>query len=1043
MSDALSLHGHYDLGLVALSVVIAILASRAALDLAGRVTAAQGRGRALWLAGGAFAMGLGIWSMHYVGMLAFELPVPFLYDIPTVLASLVAAVFASAVALYVVSRESLGVVPLLVGGTVMGAGIAAMHYTGMAAIRMPATVHYQPVVFALSVVIAIVVALVALVLAFWLREGKNRFWDWRRLGSTALMGAAIPAMHYTGMAAAHFTAAAGTVVTAHAMSIASLGPAAVASATFVVLAIAIGTSVLDRHLASQAGELARFAAIVQASHDAIVACSLDGTLVAWNVAAERLFGYTAREALGRSVAILSPPERVDEGPALLVRISAGEHIQQFETVRMRKDGSRVDVSITYSPIRDRAGRVTGVSAIARDITERKQVEEAMRSARDVAERALAAKAAFLANMSHEIRTPMNGVMGMTELLLDTELTPEQRRQLELVHSSADGLLAILNDILDFSKIESQHLDLETIPFDLPKLLYSATTLLAVRAQKKQVELMTDVSMEVPARVQGDPTRLRQVLTNLIGNAIKFTHEGEVVVAVTTVQRTDTEARVRFSVRDTGIGIAPEQRNQIFEEFAQADASMTRRYGGTGLGLAISRRLVALMGGELTVASEIGRGSEFSFTLALPVDVWEREGVAVPKGAAGAAPAGWRVLVVDDNETNRRILREMLGTNGMDIKEASGTDRALVAMRRAHAEGAPFDLAIIDAQMPNRDGFDLAAAVQADPAIAGTHLCMLTSAGQRGDAQRCRDLAIQGYLTKPISRIDLLEAVSLVLANAKKNTVADVVTRHTIREARRELKILLAEDNPVNQEVAAVMLRKRGHHVDIVGNGREAVEAVQRDTYDLVLMDIQMPVMDGRAATVAIRALPKGLDLPIFAVTAHAMNDERARCSECGMSGYLAKPFKAHELYALVEGWTEPKAANPDLLICPVPVAPPPLPAAVDLEGFRGTMREAGVEEAVAGILRMFASSAPERLEALGAAVQAGDGAAIGRAAHAFKSAASTIGARGLAGQLLDMESAAGKGDVARATGQMPALRDEVDAVLTYLQHDSDHAPVSR
>jgi CheY-like chemotaxis protein len=365
----------------------------------------------------------------------------------------------------------------------------------------------------------------------------------------------------------------------------------------------------------------------------------------------------------------------------------------------------------------------------------------------------------------------------------------------------------------------------------------------------------------------------------------------------------------------------------------------------------------------------------------------------------------------------------------------------VALRRAHADGVSFDLAIIDAQMPNRDGFDLAAAVQADAAIAGTRLCMLTSAGERGDAQRCRDLAIQGYLTKPISRIDLLEAVSLVLATAKPDSVADVVTRHTIREARRELKILLAEDNPVNQEVAAVMLRKRGHHVDIVDNGREAVEAVQRDTYDVVLMDIQMPVMDGRTATVAIRALPLGLDLPIFAVTAHALNDERARCEECGMNGYLAKPFKAHELYALVEGWTEPKVADADALACPVPVAaPPPLAAVVDLEGFRGTMREAGVEEAVAGILRMFASSAPERLEALGVALQAGDGPAIGRAAHAFKSAASTIGARGLAGQLLDMESAAGKGDVARATGQMPALRDEVDAVLTYLQHDSDHVP---
>jgi PAS domain S-box-containing protein len=1032
----LMLHGDYDLRLVTLSVVIAILASSVALDLAGRVTAARGRARGLWLAGGALAMGLGIWSMHYVGMLAFHLPVAVRYEVLTVLASLLAAVFASAVALFVVSREALGLTRLLTGSVVMGAGIAAMHYIGMAAMRMPAILGYHPVLWTLSVVIAIVVSLVALLLAFRFRADVKRLSDWRKLGSVLLMGAAIPAMHYTGMAAAHFTATPGAVDLGGAVSISSLGAVAIGGATFLVLALATGTSMLDRYLATQAGELARFATIVQSSHDAILATTVDGVIVAWNPGAERLWGYRANETRGRPLSILAPPERVANVAAFIARVVSGEHIDQYEAVGIRKDGTPVDVSVTYSPIRDRGGQVVGVTGIARDITERKRVEQAMREARDAAERAAQAKSSFLANMSHEIRTPMNGILGMTELLLDTDLSLEQRRQLQLVHGSADGLLAILNDVLDYSKIEAQHLDLESIAFDLGKLIQATVMLFATRAEAKQVELMTDVSLGVPARMRGDPTRLRQVLTNLIGNAIKFTHEGEVVLSVATVERKETEGRIRFAVRDTGIGIAAEQRLKIFEEFAQADVSMTRRYGGTGLGLAISHRLVGLMGGELTVSSEIGRGSEFSFTLTCPVDVWERERAVAPKGAR---PAGRRVLIVDDNETNRQILQEMLATDGMVVSDASGADRALVAMRRAVLEGAPFDLAVIDAQMPNRDGFDLAAAVQSDPSIAGTRLCMLTSAGQRGDAQRCRDLAIQGYLTKPISRIDLLEAVSLVLANVKPETVADVVTRHTIREARRELTILLAEDNPVNQEVASVMLRKRGHQVDVVANGREAVEAVRRAKYDVVLMDIQMPEMDGLAATAAIRELAGGADLPIFAVTAHAMGDERDRCFARGMNGYLTKPFKGHELYALVEGWTERRAPDP----APSRPAEPRAVSVVDLEGFRSTMRDAGAEEAVDGILRMFATSASERLEAIAAAVQARDATAVERAAHAFKSAAATIGARLLAERLREIELAGREGAVERAAGEMPGLHADVAAVLNHLKGDGQRAPPDR
>ncbi len=534
----------------------------------------------------------------------------------------------------------------------------------------------------------------------------------------------------------------------------------------------------------------------------------------------------------------------------------------------------------------------------------KRAESVMREARDLAERVARARSAFLANMSHEIRTPMNAVLGFVELILDTELTTEQRRALELVRSSSEALLMILNDILDYSKIEAEHLELESIPFEVSKVVHATASLLAVRAREKHLELLAEVSADVPRAVRGDPTRLRQVLMNLIGNAIKFTEQGEVVVSVS-VAASDGTAKLTFAIRDTGIGIAAEHITSVFKEFTQADSTMTRRYGGTGLGLAISQRLVRLMGGELAVSSEVGRGSEFSFTLALPVES------APPTRTTGlAALGGRRMLIVDDNQTNRRILREMLAAEGIKVDEASTAADGLVALRGAVTKKARYDLAILDVQMPDMDGFQLATAVRGEKAIARTNLLMLTSAGQRGDGERCRELGIRGYLTKPISRSDLLEALGTVLAGSPEEAgTPEVVTRHTIAESRRSLRVLLAEDNPVNQQVAVAMLVKRGHEVHVSSNGREAADAVRARDYDVVLMDIQMPEMDGFEATQAIRAMPKGKDLPIIGLTAHALSGERERCLSHGMTDYLAKPFKAHELFALVEGTAEARHAH--------------------------------------------------------------------------------------------------------------------------------------
>ena len=916
--------GSYDLGLVALSVVIAILASGAALDLANRVTAARGRARMLWLAGGAFAMGSGIWSMHYIGMLAFRLPVPVQYDVPTVLASLLAAVFASAVALFVVSRPALGLGRALAGSIVMGAAIAGMHYTGMAAMRMPATLTYNPVLFTLSVVIAIVVSVVALFLAFHLRSDAIRAWDWRKLGSSVIMGAAIPAMHYTGMAAARFAAASGLMEPHHAIAISSLGTAAVAGSTFLVLALTLGTSILDRRLSGQAAALRvneqQLHQVLASTTAVIYATKVEGnhftpSWVSENIT--RMMGYTPDEALHPTWWLdhLHPEDRtrvLGEIPELVsddrltteyrFRHKDGAYHWIYDSARLRPDatGQPVEVFGTWL-----------------DITERKQAEQAMgeavaqltaqaqelTAARDGAEAANRAKSSFLANMSHEIRTPMNAVLGMLEIVLDGDLTAEQRRYLDTVQLSAEALLTVLNDVLDFSKIEAEHVELEQIAFDLRRTVHATVSLLAARADEKRLELVANLAPEVPQFVRGDPTRIRQVLTNLVGNAIKFTETGEVVVSVSVVAAHDGRAQLRFRVRDTGIGIAANKLGAVFQEFTQADASMTRRFGGTGLGLTISHRLVELMGGELAVTSDLGRGSEFGFTLALPVETGPAAAVT---GIGAVSFHGQRVLIVDDNATNRDLLRELLGAEGMAIAEAAGAAEALDALRRAQR---PYDLAIIDAQMPGMDGFGLAAAVQQDPRLAATPLVMLTSAGQRGDGERCRQLGIRGYLNKPIARSDLLEVVGLVLTPpatpAARAPTPEVITRHTIAESRRSLRILLAEDNPVNQMIAATMLRKRGHQVDIVGDGEQAIKAVQARAYDVVLMDVQMPVMDGLAATAAIRRLSRGRDVPIVALTAHALAGDRERCLAAGMNGYLTKPFKAHDLLVAVEEWATP------------------------------------------------------------------------------------------------------------------------------------------
>ncbi|MEZ5425040.1 MAG: PAS domain S-box protein [Pyrinomonadaceae bacterium] len=911
-------------------------------------------------------------------------------------------------------------------------------------------------------------------------------------------------------------------------------------------------------------KLSKTAAMVESSDDAIIMRDLDGKIQSWNQGAEQTFGYRAEEMIGQKIQKLIPEELHPEEDHFIKTIQNGEKIKHFETIRIRKDGLRIPVSLAISPIKDKTGNIIGISKIARDITTQKEFEQNLRDSenrfralvthspvgifltdtfgncvfvnqqwcnlagvkeeevlgkswiktifvedrgkvfaewkrasqeysdfsmelrfhppemeirdvwsravplyneigevfgylgtavditeikqlqaelketRDAAIESARLKSEFLANMSHEIRTPMNGVIGMTDLLLETQLDSEQFDYTETIKTSANALLGVINDILDFSKIEAGKLNFETIDFNLTKATENVLDLFAEQARKKDIELLCLIENDVNENLRGDPGRIRQILTNLIGNAVKFTEKGEVAVRISQVEETGENVNLRISVKDTGIGIPSDIKAYLFEAFTQADGSVTRKYGGTGLGLAITRQLVELMGGEITVESEPGKGSDFIFTLTLE------------KQLSGSAKKlikrenleGLKVLIVDDNPTNRKILSHQVKTWGMIPTPAENGVMALETLLIAAENNEPFDLAILDLMMPIINGFDLAKLIKDKPSLENVRLIIMPSYGQRGDSLKASELGIGGYLVKPVKQANLFDCIATVMGESTEtqpgetpiNETMQIVTKHSIRENRMKTnqRILVAEDNEINQRVTKKQLETLGYEVDVVSNGDQALQALDRQKYSVVLMDCQMPVMDGYTATAEIRRRENnGHRTPVIALTAHAIEGEREKCLEAGMDDYISKPVKKELLIEVIERNLLHDLSGEKEEGDQTETAPEIDREMVDFATLKDITGNDPVMETE--IIEMFLEQTAERLETIEKALKEEDGETVFRTAHTGYGSSATCGMVYISAQLKELELAGKAGDFERSAQLNAALQSDFQQLNTFLR----------
>jgi two-component system sensor histidine kinase/response regulator len=1007
-------------GLMTLAVVIAVSAAYVGLELASRTAAAPRPTRRWWLTGSSISVGLGIFSMHYVEMLAFQLTVPVRYDVPLVVLALLTAVVGAALAFYVIAQAgtspTIGRTRLVLGSLGMGAAIAGMHYIGMAAMRLPATTVWNGALVVLSVAIAVAVSALALWLSFELRSDNRRFTSQRVIGAI-VMGLAIVAMHYTGMRAASFVPAVEPADFGGAATFSGVSIAVLSCGTFVIFGLALLVSRIDRHMALQANELRaseeRYRSLFQRSLAGVFQCFSDGRIVDCNDAFARIYGFTSREEclLVNMTPHVAGEETVRALGAVLRRDG---RVTGFEMPVRRNDGPPGWVMVNATWL-DRTGDVDGIiEGTVIDITDQKRVQHALSKAMEAAEEASRAKSEFLANMSHEIRTPMNGIIGMTELALGTTLTTEQRGYLETVASSAESLMRLLDDILDFSKIEAKKMLIDTVDFDLGRLIDDLMRAHAPRAHVKGLELACDIAPGVPGMLSGDPTRLTQILANLVSNAVKFTPVGEVVLRVTIDHETPERVVLHFTVSDTGIGIPADKLRTIFEAFTQADASTTRRFGGTGLGLAIASRLVGLMAGRIWADSELERGTTFHVllpferSLVTPVEETSTPDIDL---------TGLRALVVDDNATNRWILRDTLSRWGMTPTVVDSGPAALSALSDAASNNSPFTLVVLDYHMPEMTGLEVAQRIHAQADGASPIVVLLSSIGSGVGGARTSNTGITALLTKPIRQTSLHSVIVAALrsrAGTGAPTPAPLPTLAT--GPGRPLRVLLAEDNLVNQRLFTAMLGKQGHQVTLVENGKAAVDAVASDSFDVVLMDLQMPVMGGLEATDLIRRAEAGTGrhTPIIALTAHAMKGDRERCLAAGMDEYLAKPVQGPVLLDMLQHVTGRREA---------PETPLTVVDATDV-----LARVDGDRELLTELAAIFREQARDLSSELEAAVAAADARRVEQLAHTLRGSVANFGAHDTVTLAQELELAARRGHLDTAPELVAELISHIAAI---------------
>jgi len=753
--------------------------------------------------------------------------------------------------------------------------------------------------------------------------------------------------------------------------------------------VGIGRDITERTLADEKRRWTekQYAQLCRNAAEGIFQTTPSGEFIRCNPAFAKILGYSSTDELiaqygDNARQFYVEASRRDE----FVRLMR-EHgeLSDFQSQVFRQDGSISWISEKARAVRDEKGETLYFEGFISDITSHREAAEELKRAKEAAEAASRAKSEFLANMSHEIRTPLNGVIGMTELLLDTPLTHEQREYMETVKTSATSLLSLLNDILDFSKIEAGKLELELVDFKLREILGTALSMLAIRAHQKRLELALNILATVPDSLTGDPERLRQVVINLVGNAIKFTERGEVVVHVDAEFDAPGEAILHFVITDTGIGIPREQQRRIFNAFEQADGSMTRRHGGTGLGLSISSKLVELMEGNIWVESEPGYGSAFHFTARLKLSDGARIDTAEPE-----ALRNLKVLIVDDNEINRRILQAMLVNWNMRPRLAKDGPGGLAVLAEAHRKGDPFGLVILDGMMPGMDGCETAARIRAHEGLKDIPLILLTSAGSAEMAQRSRELGVNAYLKKPVVQSELLTSVLRAVCGNGADSELSAASVPRVPRTSNSLRVLIVEDNLVNQQIVLRLLEKRGHKPVAKSNGMSALAALSSDRFDAVLMDVQMPDMDGIEVTAAIREREKstGRRVPIIAMTAHTMRGDRERFLAAGMDGYISKPI------------------SPDLLFAALEVhSPSPAPATqaeesagsqnggAVMDGSEVIARFGGDGQFLLNSLEMFRSRFPELAQQLRNAIAAGDFNGLARAAHSLRGSLGNFGAR--------------------------------------------------